>query len=141
MRASFVFVLALVLSLLLFFIMSMLAEDEAEKYSQQSTIKKEHINILTRQLYRWYIASTQDEAIIIKNLHSNYALGYLMALRDIATDDEILQATGLDIRKVSKEIAKQQDNSLVIFVKTCPDLVPDDETYRDYVRKFLGNSA
>ncbi len=99
--------------------------------------QQKNINSLTRQMLRWYIASTQDNEVIIKNLHSNYAMGYLSALRNIATDDEIYQSTGLDVQKISKAIAAQQDASLIKFAQECPDLIPDDDVYRDYIKKFL----
>ncbi len=106
-----------------------------DQYYEQNN--HDNINALARQMYRWYIASTQDNQVIIKNLHSNYAMGYLSALRDIATDEEIYNVTKLDMKKISAAISKQQDAVLIEFATSCPLLIPDDNVYKDYLAKFL----
>ena len=58
-----------------------------------------HIKTLTRQAARWSVASTQDESPMVAVLHANYGAGYLWALKDIATDQQISSATGIDIPK------------------------------------------
>ena len=55
----------------------------------KSTDKKSHIETLIRQASRWSVAAQQDDSPIIALLHANYGAGYLWALKDIATDQEI----------------------------------------------------
>lgn len=99
--------------------------------------KEEVINALTRQAYRWYIASTQDQHPLIKNLHINYAVGYISALRDVASEDEIREITGLDTTVFAKQAIREQDKALILLTQTCPKLTPDDPLYQKYLDVFL----
>jgi hypothetical protein len=61
---------------------------------------------------------------MIAVLHANYGAGYLWAVKDIATDDEIAKAAGIDIRKFEKEIIDIQDNATIRMAKLCPEYAP-----------------
>ena len=86
--------------------------------------KKEDIQTLLRQSARWAVAAEQDLNPFIKNLHGNYGAGYLFALQEIATDEEIKLATGIDIHQFKKEITRIQDNGLRSLAKICPEGQP-----------------
>jgi len=51
--------------------------------------KKEIIQTLIRQASRWSIASESDKSPLISLLHANYGVGYVSALRQIASDTDI----------------------------------------------------
>ena len=55
------------------------------------------IKIMVRSCARWAVASLQDKSPLIAVLHANYAAGYLWALQDCFTDEEIINATGIDV--------------------------------------------
>ena len=80
---------------------------------------------LTRQAARWTTAARQDKNVMIQVLHANYGTGYLWALRDIATDTEIKNATGIDILEFEKEIVQTQDASTLRMAKICPKYAPE----------------
>lgn len=101
--------------------------------------KTEDIHALIRQVYRWHVASTQDENSMIAMLHSNYAVGYIGALRSIASEAQIQALTGLNLYKLEKEVAAQQDKALSTFAKKCPMLMPTTPAYDEYIKKFLHN--
>jgi hypothetical protein len=75
-------------------------------YSNNSNVIKDKFNIqkLIRQTARWATAADQDTNPYIKNLHANYAMGYLMALKEIYTESEINLYGNIDIRKLDSEI-------------------------------------
>ena len=85
------------------------------------------IRILYRQTARYAVASTQDESSVIKTLHANYAMGYLMALKDIATATDFKRATGTDLTLFESKITRIQDSSTVNLVSECQDLIPDED--------------
>jgi hypothetical protein len=85
------------------------------------------ISILYRQAARYAVASSQDEAAIIKVLHANYAMGDLLALKDIASSTEFTAATGKDLLEFEHEIVRIQDAATLALVKTCPDLAPQEK--------------
>jgi len=86
----------------------------------------ESIKKLLNQSSRWGIASAQDKNPFVKNLHGNYAMGYLIALRDIASDSEIKRITSVDILDFQKDIITIQREAAEEIFKICPGIIPDD---------------
>lgn len=70
---------------------------------------EDQVMTLYRQAARYAVASLQDESDVIRVLHANYAMGYLMALKDIATDDQFEQFTGVNRIVFERRIANIQD--------------------------------
>ena len=91
----------------------------------QRSDSNKQIRVLYRQTARYAVASLQDESPVIKTLHANYAMGYLMALKDLATTDQFARATGDNLLSFERKIAAIQDASTVNLVGDCPDLIPD----------------
>jgi len=87
------------------------------------------IKVLSRQSARWAIAAQQDKSPIVGSLHANYGTGYLWALRDVATDDEIKEHAGIDISKFQKKIVGIQDMSTKNVSSACPQFVGDIDKY------------
>ena len=109
---------ALLISLLVLVIVFILLRPVSNDNDKQ-------IRILYRQTARYAVASLQDESPVIKTLHANYAMGYLMALKDLATTEQFSRATGDNILSFERKIAAIQDASTVNLVGDCPDLIPD----------------
>lgn len=85
------------------------------------------IKKLVRQTARWATAAEQDINPYIANLHATYSLGYLMALREIYTDQEILDESGVNIRKLEMEITEVMDNAINKLAIICPGGQPKNE--------------
>ena len=94
-------------------------------FRESSSDNEKQIRILYRQTARYAVASLQDDSAVIKTLHANYAMGYLMALKDLATTDQFARATGDNLLSFERKIAAIQDASTVNLVGDCPDLIPD----------------
>jgi len=92
------------------------------------------INKLVRQSSRWSTAAQQDDSHLIAVLHANYGAGYLWALKDIASSDEIEEATGIDYFKYEKEITDVQDSVTRNLIKVCPNFSPKPS----YLTKLSG---
>ena len=92
----------------------------------QSGGKREHdaIKVLVRQAARWSTAAEQDESAMIAVLHANYGAGYLWALKDIATQQEIETVTGIDMSRFEREIVRVQDESTMRMARLCPQYAP-----------------
>lgn len=85
-----------------------------------------HVQVLYRQSARYAVAASQDQAPIISVLHANYAMGYLLAIKDLVTAEEFKTATGTDLLNFEREIARIQDQATLRLVKGCPKLVPEE---------------
>lgn len=83
-----------------------------------------NINKLIRQTSRWAIAAEQDNNPYVANLHATYALGYLMALREIYDDETIKNLTHIDIRKLDREVTRIMDDAVQKLLTVCPDAQP-----------------
>lgn len=124
--------------ILLVFLLVLIKFEQREKYTQPS--RDDEIRNLARQAFRWYVASTQDSNPMIKGLHADYAVAYADILKNMATKDEILRVTSIDIDEFMKSATHQQDAYLVEIAKRCPDLLPQDAKYRKYINSFLVNN-
>ena len=86
--------------------------------------KNDTIKTLMRQSARWVMASNQDRNPIIALQHANLGVGYLSALRDIATDEEIEAVSGVNVQKFKSEIIKEQSAITKHVIKLCPKTGP-----------------
>tara|TARA_Y100000310_G_C20559220_1_gene752186 strand:+ start:236 stop:631 length:396 start_codon:yes stop_codon:yes gene_type:complete len=83
------------------------------------------IQNLTRQAARWSTASVQDDNAMVAVLHANYGAGYLWALKDVASSEQVKAATGIDLVQFEKEIIKAQDAATTTMAQLCPRYAPD----------------
>lgn len=82
------------------------------------------IDGLMRHAARWAIASEQDRSPLVALYHANYAVGYILALRDVVSDAEVLRVTGHDPYDLFKELIAIQDRATRALVAACPALMP-----------------
>jgi hypothetical protein len=83
---------------------------------------------LFHQMSRWSTASSQDTNPIIKVLHANYGVGFMMALQTISGDEELGRMVGLDnIRKVFDEVELIQSKATIELAKACPHITPEGD--------------
>ena len=108
---------------LIFFLLSLILISIFIPNSNQIT-RYEIIQSLTRQSARWATAAEQDDSDLIALLHANYGAGYLWALKDIATASEIKTATGVDVKRLTKEIISTQDKITKRVIRKCPGFAP-----------------
>jgi hypothetical protein len=109
----------IILSVIVIFLVLLFGNKCERKNTKGSNIKK-----LVRQTARWATAADQDENGYIANLHATYAMGYLMALREIYTDVDIKRYSGVDVRKFENEIYTIMDNAIKKLVIECPNGQP-----------------
>ena len=112
--------------LLLILVFVVLRTDKSLRDLDSVPLDKQ-IRILYRQTARYAVASLQDESPVVKSLHANYAMGYLMALKDLATTEQFARATKDNLLSFERKIAGIQDASTVNLVGDCPALVPDED--------------
>lgn len=95
--------------------------------SRGNTIPNDHISTLVRQAARWSTAATQDQSPLIAVLHANYGAGYLWALKDIATQEQISKV--VDPIRFEREIVKVQDNATRKMAQVCPQYATQNAAY------------
>ena len=93
----------------------------------RSASSDEQIRVLYRQTARYAVASTQDESPVVRMLHANYAMGYLMALKDIVQPEQFYRVTGVDLNTFERKVAHIQDTATLDLVTNSPNLVPEQD--------------
>lgn len=112
----------LILIIIIFILVYVIIKNPKKKTKDN---KKNMINTLVRQASRWSMAAKQDKSPMIALLHANYGAGYLWALKDIFTDQEIQQATGMNVLEFRDEIVDIQDHVTMEIIKKYPRFAPE----------------
>lgn len=105
---------------------------ESQQDSKKTTIQK-----LVRQAARWTTAAKQDNNAMIRVLHANYGAGFLWALQSIATDSEIANTTGINVKEFEKEIVAEQDTATRRAAGLCPGFAPS----KSFLSAVAGESS
>ncbi|MGH7376322.1 MAG: hypothetical protein ACREKK_02730 [Candidatus Methylomirabilales bacterium] len=71
----------------------------------------EGIRIQVRQVKRWLLAARQDRDAGIRFLHASYAAGNLDILRQVASDQQIREASGENPVALLTEASAIQDEA------------------------------
>lgn len=95
----------------------------------RSKSMKESIDTLVRQSARYAVAAQQDASPVIALLHANYATAYFYALRDIASESQIHNATGINVKKFKEHVTNVQDMITRRTSEKCPDFVGEVDIY------------
>ena len=124
--------------LMYYLIFCMSNKGKEEETLKIETLKIDQvIEVMVRSCSRWAVASLQDRSPLIAVLHANYAAGYLWALQDCFTDEQIWNATGVNIIKFQKRITNVQDIATRGLVGVCPKYASDLDIY---LSKISGES-
>ena len=84
------------------------------------------LEILSSQAARWAVAARQDQEPFVKLLHANYAMGYVLALRQVASDQEVLRKIGVDPYALEREVSVVQMEAASYAARRAPGLQPSD---------------
>ena len=87
------------------------------------------IDKLVRQSARYATAAQQDKSPMIAVLHANYAAAYLYALKDIASNSQIHNATGIDVMKFTEHVVNVQDMVTKKTTKNNPGFAGQVDVY------------
>ena len=87
------------------------------------------IEKLIRQSARYATAAQQDKSPVIAVLHANYATAYLYAVKDIANESQIHNATGIDVKKFKEHVTNVQDMVTKKTSEECPNFAGDVDIY------------
>ena len=87
------------------------------------------IEKLVRQSARYAVAAQQDESPVIAILHANYAAAYFYALKAIASESQIHNATGIDVKKFKEHVTNVQDMVTRKTSEKCPEFVGEVDIY------------
>ena len=99
-------------------------QSQTQTQIQQDDYERK-IRKLVRQAARWSTAAKQDESPMISVLHAYYGAGYLWALKDIASVDEIENIAHINMFRFEEEITQIMDESTKKMIGACPEFGPE----------------
>jgi hypothetical protein len=89
----------------------------------------ENVKALVKKCAMWATTAQQDTSPYLSVMHANYATGYLSALKDIATPQQIHRATGIDFKNFEGHILNLQDSVNKKVIEKSPDFAGDVNLY------------
>lgn len=75
-------------------------------------INSQGIQTSIRQIKRWILGAQQDKDSWVKSLHATYAVGNIDLLREITSDIDIFQVTGINILDLRNLAIQLQDEAM-----------------------------
>lgn len=91
--------------------------------------KPEAIPQLLKSAAKWATTAQQDDSPYLSVMHANYACGYLWALKDLATPQDIYKKTGVDFKKFEEHILNVQEMVTQKVIKKCPEFAGEVDLY------------
>lgn len=90
---------------------------------------KSSIEKMVKQAAQYAITAQQDVSPVMSVRHANYAVAHLYALGSIATDTQIHNATGIDVKKFREHITNVQEMTTKKTVDKFPDFAGQVDMY------------
>jgi hypothetical protein len=90
---------------------------------------KASIDKLVKQSAKYAITAQQDASPVMSVRHGNYAAAYVHAMGDIATDTQIHNATGIDVKKFREHIFNVQEMTTKKTIDKFPDFAGQSDIY------------
>lgn len=111
-----------VLGILVLALLAKVSSGTSRKLPKQTLSSAEK---LLKASSKWAFTAEQDKNPLMALMHISYALAYSNALREILTDLEIQQATGVDIREHVDSMETRQRHIVTKLGDKCPKVRPE----------------
>lgn len=83
------------------------------------------VKYLLQEATRWQAMSKQDQNALYAFMHSNYAVAYANAARQIMSDDDIKKNIGFNMQELTMELDGTQQATHQGLTQLCPSLQPN----------------
>lgn len=90
---------------------------------------KHSIEKLVKQSAKYAIMAQQDTSPIMSIRHGNYAAAYVHAMKDLVSDTQIHNATGIDVKKFKEHIFNVQEMTTKKTINQFPDFAGHSDIY------------
>ncbi len=100
--------------------------------SRPSTSEK-NIKKLLKQAAKWSVTAQQDESPVTAMLHANWASGYLWALKDITTEQEVYRVAKIELPVFESHIEQVQSEVTKKVLDKCPEFRGHIDLYLNHV--------
>ncbi len=98
-------------------------------YVLYSNSGKGNVRKMVQQCAKWATVAQQDASLLTGMTHANYAMGYLLSLKEMASPKEIHRQTGVDFKKFEEHINNVQEMLNQRALKAYPTINGETDLY------------
>lgn len=91
--------------------------------------KTKTIDTLMKRSAKYATMAQQDGSPLHSVVHANHAMAYLTAAKDLASEQEIHSATGIDMQEFKKRVYGVQSEVTRKTLEQCPQFKGDVDLY------------
>jgi len=98
-------------------------------FKRSTGVNSTVINNLLKKSAKWATTAQQDKSPLMANMHANYAVGYLWALKDLASENEIQTASATSLKQFEEHILNVQEMVTKKVTEACPKFAGEVDLY------------
>jgi hypothetical protein len=98
-------------------------------YFIYKSTKGPNIKKMVQKCAKWATTAQQDASLLTGLTHANYAMGYLLSLKELSSPSEIHRQTGIDFKKFEEHITNVQEMMNQRAIKKYSDIAGETDVY------------
>ena len=87
------------------------------------------IKKMVQKCAKWATTAQQDASLLTGMTHANYAMGYLLSIKEMTTPKDVHRQTGIDFKKFEEHITNVQEMMNQRALKKYPDISGETDLY------------
>jgi hypothetical protein len=87
------------------------------------------IKSMVQKCAKWATTAQQDASLLTGMTHANYAMGYLLSIKEMSTPNDVHRQTGINFKKFEEHITNVQEMMNQRALKKYPDISEHTDLY------------
>ena len=87
------------------------------------------IKKMVQKCAKWATTAQQDASLLTGMTHANYAMGYLLSIKEMSSPRDVHRQTGIDFKKFEEHITNVQEMMNQRALTKYPDISGETDLY------------
>lgn len=87
------------------------------------------IKNMVQKCAKWATTAQQDASLLTAMTHANYAMGYLLSIKEMSTPKDVHRQTGINFKKFEEHITNVQEMMNQRALTKYPDISGETDLY------------
>ena len=96
------------------------------------------IKSMVQKCAKWATTAQQDASLLTGMTHANYAMGYLLSIKEMSTPKDVHRQTGINFKKFEEHITNVQEMMNQRALKKYPDISEHTDLYLSSIAETGG---